>query len=205
MKKITAILFSLLIAQNVFADTCAKGLTGVFTSFQAAKLCSSTFGTPTSPTVAGNLTFTAASAKIIPGATSLLFRNTGDSATNLSIVDAGTAVFRDTVTSTGLLFPTANEEAVAGAGTTVADAAALSATKHIHQLTGANGAVGWKFPSATVGSLEILLNTTAGVPKVYAVSGGTCNGGGADVACTLVTGIVAHICYATAANTWICS
>jgi len=36
-----------------------------------------------------NLYFTAASAKIIPGATSLLFRNNADSATNLSITDAG--------------------------------------------------------------------------------------------------------------------
>ena len=38
---------------------------------------------------AGNLTFGAASAKIIPGATSLLFRNNADSATNLTITDAG--------------------------------------------------------------------------------------------------------------------
>lgn len=109
------------------------------------------------------------------------------------------------VTSTGLNFPAANFETVAGAGTTVADAAALSSTKHIHQITGANGTVGWKFASATAGQTEILLNTTAGVPKVYAVAGGTCNGGAADVACTLVTGIVAHVCYATASNAWICS
>lgn len=109
------------------------------------------------------------------------------------------------LSSTGLVFPTANEEAVAGAGTVVGDAAALSATKHVHQITGANGTVGWKFATSAAGQFEFLLNTTAGVPKVYAASGGTCNGGAADAACTLVTGIVSHICYSTAADTWICA
>ncbi len=43
---------------------------------------------------AGNLTFGAAAAKVVPGATSLTFRNNADSADNLAIVDAGTATFR---------------------------------------------------------------------------------------------------------------
>ena len=108
--------------------------------------------------------------------------------------------------SEGLNSPTAYEEAVAGAGTTVTDAAALSAVKHIHQLTGADGTKGWKFATGiVVGQIEILLNTTAGVPKIYGESGSTCNGGSADAACTLVTGIVAHICYKTASLTYICS
>ena len=38
---------------------------------------------------AGNLTFGAASAKVIPGATSILFRNNADAATNVTIADAG--------------------------------------------------------------------------------------------------------------------
>lgn len=121
------------------------------------------------------------------------------------MTQTGLSTFANQVTLPGLNVPAANFETVAGAGTTVTDAAALSATKHIHQLTGANGTVGWKFPSATAGQVEILLNTTAGVPKVYAVAGGTCNGGAVDAACTLVTGIVAHICYATASNAWVCS
>lgn len=107
--------------------------------------------------------------------------------------------------SGGFIFPSANFEAIAGAGTTVADAAALSASKHVHQLTGANGTVGWKFATSVAGQFEFLLNTTAGIPKIYAASGGTCNGGAANAACTLVTGIVAHLCYSTAADTWICS
>lgn len=121
-----------------------------------------------------------------------------------SVSSAGLATFADQVSSTGLQVPVASYESVAGAGTTVSDAAALAAAIHVHRLTGANGTVGWKFASATAGQVEILLNTTAGVPKVYAVSGGTCNGGAADAACTLTTGIFAHVCYATASNAWIC-
>lgn len=110
-----------------------------------------------------------------------------------------------TVATTGITFPVANYEAVAGAGTTIANATAMSVTKHVHRLTGANGTVGWKFGTSVAGQFEVLLNTTAGVPLIYAASGGTCNGGSADAACTLVTGIVAHLCYSTAVNTWICS
>lgn len=52
----------------------------------------------------GNLIFGAASAKIIPGATSLLFRNTTDANTNLSISNAGAVVIRAglTVTASGV-------------------------------------------------------------------------------------------------------
>lgn len=46
---------------------------------------------------AGNLIFGAASAKIIPGATSLLFRNHADTQTNLSILDNGNVTARGDV------------------------------------------------------------------------------------------------------------
>jgi hypothetical protein len=49
---------------------------------------------------AGNLKFGAASAKIIPGATNLSFRNNADSADNLLITDAGAAIFRADVDAT---------------------------------------------------------------------------------------------------------
>lgn len=129
----------------------------------------------------------------------------GGTGVDLTVSDTAVSVAGELVLTADILNVATNVETVAGAGTTVADAAALSATKGFHQLTGANGTVGWKFPSATAGDVHFLLNTTAGVPKVYAVSGGTCNGGAADAACTLVTGIVAHICYATSATAWICS
>ena len=106
----------------------------------------------------------------------------------------------------GFKFPASQFEVVAGAGTTVADAAALSATKFVHQLTGANNTVGWKFSaSLPIGSLQILLNTTAGVAKIYAESGGTVNGGAADAAFSALTGIKPIICFKTAAATYICA
>lgn len=99
-----------------------------------------------------------------------------------------------------------SHEVVAGAGTTVADAAALSGTKIVHQITGANGTVGWKFPVTTiVGQTHILQNTTAGVAKIYAASGGTVNGGAADAAFSALTGIKPIVCISTATDTWICS
>jgi hypothetical protein len=109
------------------------------------------------------------------------------------------------LTATGLLFPAANYEAIAGAGTTVADAATLTAGKNIFRITGANGTVGWKFPTSVAGEFKILLNTTAGVAKIYAASGGTVNGGAADAAFTALTGIKPILCYSTAVDTWICS
>lgn len=118
---------------------------------------------------------------------------------------SGDFVVGGELTTTGLVFPAANYESVAGAGTTVADAATLTAGKNIFRLTGANGTVGWKFPTSTAGEFKILLNTTAGVAKVYAASGGTVNGGAADAAFTALTGIKPILCYSTAADTWICS
>jgi phosphoribosylformylglycinamidine (FGAM) synthase-like enzyme len=97
-------------------------------------------------------------------------------------------------------------ETVAGAGTTVADAAQLAATTNVHRITGANGTVGWKLSaSSPVNTVKILLNTTAGVAKIYAESGGTVNGGAADAAFSALTGIKPIICVKTAALTYICS
>lgn len=70
---------------------------------------------------AGNLTFAAASAKVIPGATSLLFRDTADAATNLSIADAGDVVVRGTLTVSGAsitgTLATAAQTAITSVGT----------------------------------------------------------------------------------------
>lgn len=114
------------------------------------------------------------------------------------------------LTATGLSTLTGQvalgSETVAGAGATVADAAALSASVGVHRITGANGTVGWKFVTATpIGSVQILLNTTAGVANIYAESGGTVNGGSADAAFTALTGIKPIICVKTAALTYLCS
>ncbi len=101
-----------------------------------------------------------------------------------------------------------NYEAVAGAGTVTGDAAALSATKYVHQLTGANGTVGWKLPTvaaAKENQVHFLLNTTAGVAKLWPETGGTINGGSTDAAFSALTGIKPIMCVVTGAKTWICS
>jgi hypothetical protein len=173
------------------ADTCQTQLMPLFNSYQSVALCTKL------PTSVSTTTKPQTDNAIDLGSASKQWRTLY---TGTSIVNAGQT------TTNGLVTTSTNEEAVAGAGTTVADAAALSATKHLHQLTGANGTVGWKFSSSTpVGSVEILLNTTAGVPKIYGESGSTCNGGATDAACTLVTGIAPHICWKSAALTYICS
>lgn len=55
--------------------------------------------------IAGTLTLTTASSKIVPGATSLVFRNNADSANNLSINDAGLIATRGgfSITAAGLV------------------------------------------------------------------------------------------------------
>lgn len=58
---------------------------------------------------AGNLIFAAAAAKILPGATSLTFRNNADSASNLAITDAGLMTARNALEvppSAGASLPT---------------------------------------------------------------------------------------------------
>lgn len=67
---------------------------------------------------AGNLSFGAASAHIIPGATSLLFRNHADSASNLAITDAGlvtVGVGNLELTAGNLVFDAASASIIPGA------------------------------------------------------------------------------------------
>lgn len=97
-------------------------------------------------------------------------------------------------------------EVVAGAGTIVTDAAALSVAKIVHQVTGANGTVGVKFAATSiVGTTHVILNTTAGVLKIYANTGGTVNGGSVDAAFSALTGIKPIIAICTGTDTWIAS
>ena len=60
-------------------------------TFSASQTFSSGIG------LTGSLTMATAESKIVPGATSLSLRNTGDSADNLILTDAGAATFRGTV------------------------------------------------------------------------------------------------------------
>jgi len=181
MKKIFITFLLAISATSAYADTCATQLMPAFTPAQAIALC-----TKLNDSIAESL---------VPQTTNAINLGSSSKVFNTAFLGGG-----------GLNFQSTYEEAVAGAGTTVSDAAALSATKPVHQLTGANGTVGWKFVTATpIGSIQILLNTTAGVPKIYGESGSTCNGGATDAACTLVTGIGPHICWKAAALTYICA
>lgn len=67
---------------------------------------------------AGNLIFTSASAKIIPGVTSLLFRDTADGNTNLGITNAGVVTVRAglTVTAGGITITAGNLSIAGDAG-----------------------------------------------------------------------------------------
>lgn len=92
------------------------------------------------------------------------------------------------------------------AGSAGSDAVAISGTKFVHQLTGADGTKGGKLAvTATASICHIMMNTTAGVAKIYPGSGGTINGGSADAAFSALTGIKPIVCCTTAADTWICA
>lgn len=70
---------------------------------------------------AGNLTFGAASAKIIPGATSLLIRDTADANTNVTVTDAGAMTVR-----AGLTVTAGGATITAGGLTVSADGASVT-------------------------------------------------------------------------------
>ena len=139
-----------------------------------------------------------------------VFYGPEDTSTPDITLDRGDVTITDALTVPGLSTLSGQvalgSETVAGAGTTVADAAALSASVGVHRITGANGTLGWKFVTATpIGSVQIILNTTAGVAKIYGESGSTINGGSADAAFTALTGIKPIICVKTAALTYLCA
>lgn len=181
MKKYLIAVLLVLASDRAYADTCAASLMPAFTANQATVLC-----TKLNDSIAESL---------VPQTTNAINLGSSSKVFNTAFLGGG-----------GLNFQATYKETVAGAGSSVSDAAALSATTPVHQLTGANGTVGWKFVTATpIGSIQILLNTTAGVPKIYGEAGSTCNGGATDAACTLVTGIGPHICWKAAALTYICA
>lgn len=192
MKKLLGLLFAILLPLTAFADdTCWNGILPMGNNKSLCSRSASTFNDLPLLTMntSGDLVLNAPV--------------TGRSA---SIQVAGTTVAN--FSSTGSTIPPliTTSETVAGAGTTVADAAALSGTLYVHRLTGANGTVGWKFVTATpIGSVQILLNTTAGVAKIYGESGSTVNGAAADAAFSALTGIKPIICIKTAALTYLCA
>lgn len=83
------------------------------------------------------LTFSHATARVIPGATSLTFRNNANSADNLSIADAGTVTFRGAAVLAGTLTGVTNitlSGTISGGttidGTTITASTAVTAAKY---------------------------------------------------------------------------
>lgn len=130
------------------------------------------------------------------------------SAKKLSVTVAGTE--KAAVSSAGVLSSVqlnfgSSYETVAGAGTNQGTAAALSASKQVHQITGANATVGWILATPAAGDIHVFLNTTAGVANIYPQSGGTINGGAANAVFAALTGIKPIICFASSTSAWLCA
>jgi hypothetical protein len=111
------------------ANTTAYGIAAVNTSdkisfdlnargsvFGAGAVFTGALSGITTLGMSSTLTMSAAASKIVPGATSLSFRNNADSADNLLIADAGGATFRTSVTvGSSLVFTTAASKIIPGA------------------------------------------------------------------------------------------
>jgi len=90
---------------------------------------------------------------------------------------------------------------VAAAGSTVTDAAQLSAGFTV--VTGANGTLGVKLPATpTAGTLVIIKGTTAGVLKVWPDAAATINAIGSNGAISLASGAIPAIFIAKSATQW---
>lgn len=89
---------------------------------------------------------------------------------------------------------------VAGAGSVIGDAAALSTGFTV--ITGANGTLGWKLPVTTGGDVVILKGTTAGVAKIWPQTGGQINAVGTSTAMSLASGAIPVILISISATQW---
>jgi hypothetical protein len=112
----------------------------------------------------------------------------------------GATTFNGAVTIAGAPLMTINAD-VAAAGSTVTDAAQLSAGFTV--VTGANGTVGVKLPAApTPGTQVWIKGTTAGVLKVWPDPAATINAIGSNGAISLASGAIPAIFIAKSATQW---
>lgn len=89
---------------------------------------------------------------------------------------------------------------VAAAGSVQGDAAALS--EGFTVVTGANGTVGVRLPTAVAGAIVIIKGGTSGVLKVWPASGAQINAVTADNAMSLASGLIPAILIAASATQW---
>lgn len=168
-----------------------------------------------------SLTFSGATFSFIPGATALAFKNNANNQTNLNITDAGVATVRAGLTVTAgniaatngnLTFGTALKGVIndigtlAGAGTTISDAAAIA---HIvTRVTGANGTVGVKLPAlagVTAGTeFQVINSDVTNALKIYSnAAGELITGQAGNTAISLAAKLILR-CWAYDATNWYC-
>lgn len=159
------------------------------------------------------LTFSGASFSFVPGATSLLFRNNANNATNLSISDAGLLTVRAgaTLTAGNLTYSAAqagsveNLAALAAAGTNQGNCAAVIST--VAKVTGADGTVGVCLPAGAgvaIGRQYTVLNSdVTNALKVYAAGAETIDGQAGSTAISVAAKLMLR-CWLTSATTWLC-
>lgn len=131
------------------------------------------------------------------------------SAAELSFLDgvtAGVAVASKAVVLgaskelAGMLFRETINPDVAGAGSIQSDAAAL--LEGFQVITGANGTLGWRLPTAVAGMRVTIKGTTAGVAKIWPATGAQINAVGADTAMSLASGVIPAIFIAKTSTQW---
>jgi hypothetical protein len=137
---------------------------------------------------------------------------TGNTTMTGNAAISGTTSVGGKLTATGsVVYPAGIIETKAAAGSTQADAGALTAGKFIHMVTAANETTGVKLPAcaaANVGEIHFVLNTVANkFLKIWPNTGAQINGGGADAVYNggaAGHGARTHLCVCQAANTWYC-
>lgn len=138
----------------------------------------------TSPVITTGLTASGSAANTFAGSTGTFITSTGTNTLS------GNTIFKAIPTPV----------AATGAGGGVAGAAALGAGNMLY--VSSDGATkGVKLLTGVAGDTKWIINTSSTACNLFAASGGTINGGGADVGCAIPAskGVVA---FCSATNTW---
>jgi hypothetical protein len=121
------------------------------------------------------------------------------------VMSAGTNTISAAQTLSGIntystMFRIPYNGSVAAAGSVQGDAAALS--EGLSVVTGANGTLGVRLPTAVAGAIVIIKGTTAGVLKVWPATGAAINALGSNNSMSFASGAVPAIIIATSSTQW---
>lgn len=143
-------------------------------------------------------TSTTLTTPVINGATTAVAANNFDWSTSTGTWKTPTGL--NTVGGKQALKVIATPVAAAGAGGGAAGAAALGSA-NIVTISSDGATKGVKLQTGVAGDLVYVLNTSATAANLFPATGGTINGGGANVGCAIAASKGA-ICVCTAADTW---